>query len=70
MVVHVEVGQIEITILQYHQDAVVLVELTQQTAMLVVVQTVHVGVEPYLAASQCGVTMALQSDAMHRVLGQ
>ena len=70
MVVHVEVRQVEIAVLQHHQYAVVLVELAQQPAVLIVVQPVHVGVEPYLTAAQRRVSVTLQSDAVHCVLGQ
>ena len=70
MVVQIEIGQVEITVLQNHQDAVILVELTQQFAVLVVVQAVHIGVEPHLATAQSGVSVALQTDAVHRILSQ
>ena len=65
MVVGVEVGEVIIAILQYHQNLVVVEELAQKTAVLIVVQTVDVWVEPHLAATQCGVSLTLQCDAMN-----
>ena len=65
MVVHVEVGQVEVAVGQYHQYLVLVVELAQQSSVLVVVQTVDVGVEPHLAAAQRRVALRLERDAVY-----
>ena len=70
MVVHIEVGDIEVAVLQDNQDRVVLVEFSEQQSVLVVVQTVHIGVIPHLASSERGMAVALQSDACQRIFTQ
>ena len=70
MVVQIEVGEIALAALQDHEDLVFVIELAQQTAVLVVVQTVHIGIIPHLAASEGRVAVTLQSDAVHGVLRQ
>ena len=67
MVVQVEVTQIVITVLQYYQYLVIIEELAQHLSVLVVVQTVHIRVEPNLTSAQCRVTVTLQTDAVNSV---
>ena len=52
VVVHVEVGEIELAVGQYHQYHVVVIELSQQRAVVIIVQSLHVGVEPNLAPAE------------------
>ena len=65
MVVEVEVGGIELTIVENHQNQVFGVELTEVLPVVVVVQTLHIVVEPHLAAAQSRTAMTLQADAFH-----
>ena len=64
MVVRVEVGDIELAIVQYHQDALGVGELAQETSVLFVVDAIDIGVKPYFPASQGGVAVAFQPDAV------
>ena len=70
MVVRVEVGDIELAIVQYHQDALGVGELAQETSVFLVVDAVDIGVEPYLPASQCGMAVALESYAVDVLVRQ
>ena len=70
MVVQVEVAQIVVAVLQDNQYLVVVEELAQHLSVFVVVQTVHVGVEPNLAAAQSRVSVTLQTDAVNSVFGE
>ena len=64
MVVRVEVGDIELAIVQYHQDALGVGELAQETSVLFVVDAIDIGVKPYFPASQGRVAVAFQPDAV------
>ena len=70
MVVQVEVRQVVLTVAEDDQQLFVVEELSQQPSVFVVVQTVHIGVVPHLASTQRRVSVALQSDAVDRFLGQ
>ena len=70
VVVDIKVCHIILAALEDYEDAVVLVELAEQSAVVIVVQTVHVRVEPYLPAAQRTVSVALQRDAVYRVFGE
>ena len=70
VVIRIKVCKVEITILQYYEDALVIAELTDVVAMLFVVDSVYVGVEPYLTSTECGVSVALQSYAVYGFLRQ
>ena len=70
VVVQIEVGEIALAALQDYEDLIIVVELAQQTAVLIVVQAVHIGIIPHLAASEGRVAVTLQSDAVHGVLRQ
>ena len=67
MVVGIEVGDIKLARLQHHQNGVVLVKLAEQTSVLVIVDAVHIGVEPHLPSAERRVAVALQSYAMNGV---
>ena len=60
MVGCVKVGNIELSILKYHKDAVLVRELSKVTAMVFVVDTVDIWVEPYLTSTQGRVSVALE----------
>ena len=70
MVVGVEVGDVEVAVVEYHEDALSVVELSEEPSVLIVVDAVHVGVEPHLSASQCAMAVALQADAADGALGE
>ena len=70
VVVGIEVGDVEVGIVQYHQYLVVIVELAQVGSLLVVVETMHVEIEPYLPAAQRASAVALECDAAHIQLGE
>ena len=67
MVVQVEVAQIVVAVLQYNQYLVIVEELAQQLSVFVVVQSVHIRVEPNLTSAQCRVAVALQSDTVNSI---
>ena len=70
VVVHVEVRAVVVAVLQDDQYQVVVEELTEVLAVLVVVQSVDVGVPPHLQSAQRRVAQALQRDARHGILRQ
>lgn len=70
MVVHIEVGDVEFAVVEYNQDRVIIVEFSQESAVLIIVDTVYIRVEPYLSSSQGAVSVALQSDAADGSLGE
>ena len=70
MVVRVEVGDVEIAIVEYYQDAFVVIEFTEESSVLIIVDAVYVWVKPNLSSSQGTVTVTLQSDASDGTLGQ
>ena len=49
MVVRVEVGDVEIAIVEYYQDAFVVIEFTEESSVLIIVDTVYVWVKPNLS---------------------
>ena len=51
MVVHIEVGDVEFTVVEYYQDRVIIVEFSQESAVLIIVDAVYIRVEPYLSSS-------------------
>ena len=66
MVVHIEVREVELAVVKHHKYRVVLVKLAQQSAVVVVINAFHVGVEPHLTASQCAVSRFEQTYFLHR----
>ena len=70
MVVGVEVAHVVGVVAQYDEDEVVFVEFAEQHSVLVVVQTVHIGVPPHLPTAQRGVAVTLEADAMNGFLAQ
>ena len=70
MVVQIEVREIALAVAQHDENLIVIVELAQQSSVLVVVQTVHVRIVPHFAPSEGGVAVTLQSDAMDGELCQ
>ena len=70
VVVQVEVRQVTITVLQDDEYLVVVQEFTEELPVLVVVQTVHVGIPPYFPSSERGVAVTLQADTVYRVFGK
>ena len=70
MVVGIEIGQVVLARLQDHQNLVVVHELTQILAMLIVVDALDVGIPPNLQTTQRTATMCFQLDAENLVLGQ
>ena len=70
MVGQIKVAQIVVAVREDDQNLVVVVELAQHLSVVVVVQTVHVGIEPNLATTQCRVSVTLQSDAGYLILGE
>ena len=53
MVGQIKVAQIVVAVREDDQNLVVVVELAQHLSVVVVVQAVHVGIEPNLATTQC-----------------
>ena len=51
MVAHIEIGSVELAVLGYYQNQVVAVELAQVGTSLVIVQTVHIVVEPHFTSA-------------------
>ena len=70
VVVRVEVGQVVVAILQDDQYLVAIKEFAQQSSVLVVVQSVHVGVVPHLSSTQRRVSFALHANAVYLVFRQ
>ena len=70
MVVHIEVGDVEFAVVEYYQDRVIIVEFSQESAVLIIVDAVYIRVKPYLSSSQGTVSVALQSDAADGSLGE
>ena len=66
MVVHIEVREVELAVTQHHKYRVVLVKLAQQSAVVVVIDAFHVGVEPHFTAAQCAVSRFEQTYFLHR----
>ena len=70
VVVHIKVGDVELSVVQYHQDGIVVVEFTQESSVFIVVDAVYIRVEPYLSSAQRTVAVALQADAADGALGK
>ena len=70
MVVCIEVSDVELTVVQHHQYAVAVPELTEQASVLLVVDAVHIRVEPHSASAECTVSVALQAYAVNALLAQ
>ena len=70
MVVHIDIRQIELTVVEDNKDALVIIELAQIASVLLVVDAVDVWVEPYFPAAKGGMSVTLQADALNRVLRQ
>ena len=70
MVVHIDIRQIELTVVEDNKDALVIIELAQIASVLLVVDAVDVWVEPYFPAAKGGMSVTLQTDALNRVLRQ
>ena len=58
------------TIIIDDKDTISVPELTQIDSMFVVVDTQHVGIEPYLTSTQRRMTFLLQGDILHVELRQ
>ena len=67
MVVGIKVRDIELATLEDNQYGIVFIKFAQQSAVVVIVDAVYVGVEPHLAAAQGRVAVALQAHTVHRV---
>ena len=65
VIVDVEVGGVELAVVEDDEYQVVGVELAQILSVLVVVEALHVVVEPHLAAAERRAAVALQADALH-----
>ena len=63
VVVGVEVGDIELAIVENHQDIFIVIKLAEETSVLVVIDTVDIRIEPHLSSSQGTVSMTLQTNA-------
>ena len=64
MVVGVEVGEVIFTVLQDNEYLIVVEELTKELTMTVEVDALHIGIEPHLAATEGGMAVALERDAV------
>ena len=60
MIVDIDIREIEVTIIENHEDAVVIIELTEVTSMIIVVQSFDVRIEPHLPSTEGAMTMTLQ----------
>ena len=70
VVVYVEVGAVVVAVFQDDKNLILVEELAQQYAMVVIIQAVDVGIPPHLQSAQGAMSEALQRDAVDRVLGQ
>lgn len=70
VVVRVDVADIELSVLQYDEYAVCVIEFSEEVAMILIVDAVDIRVEPYFPSTQCGVAVTLQPDTMDRLLCQ
>ena len=53
MIAKVEVGDVEISVIMYYEDAVFTLEFSQIFTSSVIVESEHVAVEPYFPSAQC-----------------
>ena len=51
MVVDIEIGDVEFTVVEYYQDRIIIIEFAQESSVLIVVDAVYIRVEPNLSAS-------------------
>ena len=65
VVVHVEVGGIELTILADDQNLFIAVEFAQIFTLPIVVEALDIGVEPHLATTQRTGSVTTQADVGH-----
>src|SRR5574344_829072 len=70
VVVGIEVSEIIVAILEYDKYLVVVVELAEQSTVVVVVETVDIGVKPHLASAEGGMSVTLETDAVDGFLGE
>ena len=70
MVVGIEAGNVVFAVFEHYENGVAVVELAKQPSVLIVVESVYIGVEPHLAPSESGVAVALQSDSVNLFLGK
>ena len=65
MVVGIEVGQVKIAVVEDDENVVIFVEFAEQLSVLIIVETLHVGVKPHFSSTQCAVTMAFQRNPVY-----
>ena len=70
MVRYIEVGGIELSILKYYENTVLVGEFSKETTVVFVVDTIDIWVEPNLTSAQSRVSVALQWDAVNALFGQ
>ena len=70
VVVDVEGGGVERAVVEYHKHEVVGMEFSEIGSALVVVETLHIVVEPYLSAAQRGSSVGLEGDAVDIEAGE
>ena len=63
MIVDIKIGNIELRIIQHHQNLVIIVKLSQVSSLLVVIDSVHVKVKPHFTSTQCASSMTLERNA-------
>ena len=68
MVVQVKVGEVEVTVVEHHENLVFIVELSEEASVFIVVEAVDIRIIPYLASAEGGMAVAFQRDAVHGVL--
>ena len=70
MVGGIDIGDVELAVLQHDKDAVLVGELAEEQSVLLVVEPLDIRVEPHLPSAERGVSVALQRDAVDALLGQ
>ena len=70
VVVGIKVGDIEFSVGEYNEDAVIVLEFTEISAVIIIVDSLHIGIVPNLASTEGTASVALQLDAEHIVLGK
>ena len=60
VVVGIRRGDVEVAVVEHHEQAVVVLELSERRAVRVIVEAVDVSVPPYFASAQRGVSVALE----------
>ena len=69
MVAEIEVGDVELSVIMYHQDTVVALEFSQVFTSSVIIKAKYVTVEPNFSSAQSRTSTLLQGDLVHRKLG-